>query len=109
MKGSGLVGGALRLPVNIEEVKCVRVKLREVDLVWHVPVGGDAQNWRQVIVQVGLLHGELEITFSLPGAEPGETIPASVIEGIQQAVAWARKNVKVKDLVEMDPEQRETE
>lgn len=87
----------------------MKAKLREVDLIFHVPVRGDAKNWRQVIIQVGVLRGELDITFSVPGLEERETIPASVIEGIQEAVHWAKNNVKVKDLVEMDSEERETE
>jgi len=49
----------------------------------------------------------LDITFSITGVEDRETIPTSVIEGIQEAVAWARRNVKAKDLVEMDPKERE--
>jgi hypothetical protein len=87
----------------------MKIKLREVDLVFHIPVRGDARNWRQVVLQVGVLHGVLDITFSISGLEERETIPASVIEGIQEAIAWATKNVKAKDLVEMDPEDRECE
>lgn len=81
----------------------MKAKLREVNFIFHIRVGGQVHDWRQVIVQVGILRGQLEITFSLPGLEGGETIAESVIEGIQDAVAWARKNVKARDLVEMDP------
>lgn len=94
---------------NIEEVKCVRVKLREVDLIFHVPVGSERQDWRQVVIQVGLLDGAMDITFSIHGLEDRETIPESVIEGIREAVAWAKKNVKARDLTEMDPGEREGE
>lgn len=87
----------------------MKVKLREVNLIFHVPVPGPTRNWLQVIVQVGLLNGALDVTFCLPGDESREMIPAAVIEGIQEAVAWARKNVKAKDLHELDPEERDEE
>ena len=94
---------------TIKEVKCVKVKLREVDLIFHIPIPGQSRDWRQVVVQVGLLRGALDVTFSLPGTEDRKTIPASVIEGVREAIAWARKNVKAKDMVEMDPEESESE
>lgn len=109
MEGSGTNTGAFLLSVNIEEVKAVKVKLREVDLIFHIPVRGERRDWRQVYVQVGILHGKLNITFSLPGAEDRETLPEEILEGLREAVEWARKNVRAKDLVEMDPEERDDE
>ncbi|MBI4861752.1 MAG: hypothetical protein HY815_16060 [Candidatus Riflebacteria bacterium] len=49
-----------------------------------------------------------------PGAlllftEGGETLPDAILDGLQEAVAWARKNVRARDLVEMDPEQKDSE
>lgn len=87
----------------------MKAKLREVDFVFHVPVGSDARDWRQVTLQVGLLHGEMNITFSISGVEDRETIPASVLDGIQEAVAWAHKTVRARDLSEMDAEDRGNE
>lgn len=109
MKGSGFAVGALRLFESTEEVISVKAKLREMDLVFHVPVGGESRDWHQVVVQVALLRGALDISFSVPGLEEREPIPASVLDGIQEAVAWARKNVRARDLVEMDPPECESE
>jgi len=47
----------------------MKIKLREVDLVFHIPIRGDARDWRQVVLQVGVLHGVLDITFSITGVE----------------------------------------
>lgn len=84
----------------------MKAKLREVDLVFHIPIGARTKDWRQVVVQVGLLHGRLDITFNLGGRDQGEALPASILEGLQEALSWAAKNVRAKDLVEMDPEER---
>jgi hypothetical protein len=109
VEGSGFAAGALRLFRHIEEVTYVKAKLREVDLVFHIPIPGQARDWRQVIVRIGLLHGKLDVTFSIPGAEDRETLPEAIIDGLQEAVGWARKNVRAKDLVEMDPEEEDKE
>jgi hypothetical protein len=109
VEGFGINTGALLLSGNVEEVNCVKAKLRQVDLIFHLPVPGESRDWRQVTVQVSLLHGKLDVTFSLSGGEAQEPIPEAVIEGLREAVDWARKNVKAKDLVEMDPEESESE
>lgn len=81
----------------------MKAKLREVHLIFHVPVPGEVRDWRLVTVQCGVLNHKLSVTFSVPAIEAGEILPEAIIEGLQEAVAWAKKNVRARDLVELDP------
>lgn len=85
----------------------MKAMMREVDLVFHVPVPQPPGSWHQIVLQIGLLDGELDICFRIAGS--AELIPVAVLDGIQEAVAWAQANVRPEDLVEMDPEDRSGE
>jgi hypothetical protein len=85
----------------------VKIQLMEIAHLFRVPTG-DTGAWIQVIVRSSLLRGKLDLTFTV-GNEARELLPATVVDGIQQAVEYAGQHAPAGDLSEMDPEERESE
>lgn len=85
----------------------MKIKLMELAHYFQVHTGR-ANGYAQVIVRSSLMQGKIDLTFSV-GGEDREYHPASVVEGIQQALEYVRKHVPVQDLVEMDPGDHESE
>jgi hypothetical protein len=80
----------------------MKIKLREVSFWFHhtLPGGG----WHQFVVHAGLLNGALSLSFTISGTdETRENLPASLVDAIREGLAYAQRNVNVKDLREMDP------
>jgi hypothetical protein len=95
--------GALRL--FFEEVNInVKVRLIEVDFLFLAePAGGGHGN--RVTIQAGLHRRKLYLSFSIGGpADARETLPADLVDAIKQGLDYAKRHVRVQDLVEQDPE-----
>ena len=78
----------------------MKANLIEVAFTFHQDIDG-GQNWRQFTLRVGKHKGRADWSFSLGGPEePGDVRPVELIEGIQEALAWAKTQVRSEDLRE---------
>lgn len=82
----------------------MKPKLREVDYVFELSIA-DGSDWHMVTVQCGLLDGELHVTFSIAG-EAQVSLPAELVDGIREALEFARKRTRAQDLSEKDPSEK---
>ena len=76
------------------------VRLVEVDYIWITNVsGGGRQN--RITIHASLYRSEPYLSFSIGGpAEARETLPAALVDAIREGLEYARKHVRVQDLVE---------
>ena len=80
----------------------LKPKLMEIAWYFRATVSGAGQE-RQFVIRAALLHGELDLTFSIPGREgASEMLPAILLEAIKEGLAFAAKSIRIKDLAEMD-------
>jgi hypothetical protein len=102
VEGSGFAAGAL---LSYEEVHInMKPKLVEVDFIFISRTSGGGHENR-ITAQAGLFRRKLSLSFSIGGpAEDRETLPAELVDAIKTALTYAEKNVRVQDLVEIDPE-----
>lgn len=85
----------------------MKINLMEIAHYFQVPTG-QVNGYTQIIVRSSLLQGKIDLTFSV-GCEDREHLPASAVEGIQQALEYVLNHVPVQDLVEMDPKDHQSE
>lgn len=78
-----------------------RLRLVEVDFIIMHGAGELKRN--RITVHASVHHGGLHLSFSLGGpAESRETLPAALVETLRAGLEYARKHVRLQDLVEED-------
>ena len=87
----------------------MKAKLVEVDFIF-LTGETDGSHGNRVTVQAGLLRKKLYLSFCIGGpADNRECLPAALIDAIRAGLEYARKHVRVADLVEQDLEPEEIE